>query len=249
MNNPYLPCIQCIISEGRDFKRIMIKKFHISSISVIVSILSVILVVFCIFLIKDRKSNMEELKALEKKLAEMEKKKIETDAVKEEIKQISRYAAYEFSYTSVLMYSDRNQFMGMDIPLTENNFVATIDGKINIGINGDEVKFIENTDSEGKITGVNLFVPHSRILDNYTIQESLEIFDEKNNIFNPVRPENYNELLIEAARQEEAKILESDILKKSDETIKYLLISHFESIYGEGTEIRYTLTDHSSSTP
>ncbi len=183
------------------------------------------------------------MKELEDKLAELERKKIETDAVKEEIKQISRYAAYEFTYTSVLKYSDRNSFMGVDIPLTENNFVATIDGRINIGINGDDVKFIENADSDGRVTAVNLFVPHSRILDNYTIQESLEIFDEKNNIFNPVRPEDYNGLLIEAAKQEETKILKSDILKKSDETIKYLLISHFQAVYGEGVEIRYTLTD------
>lgn len=227
----------------------MIKKFRINPILIVIGIVLVILFVFCLSLIKDRKSNLEEVKALENKLAELERKKIETDAVKEEIKQISRYAAYEFTYTSVLMYSDRNKFMGMNIPLTENNFVATIDGKINIGIHGEDVKFIENTNSEGNVTGINIFVPHSRILDNYTIQESLEIFDEKNNIFNPVRPEDYNELLVEAARQEEAKILKSDILKKSDETIKYLLISHFEAVYGDGVEIKYTLTDDSPFAP
>lgn len=221
----------------------MMKKFRISFFWIVTGIIFAGMLFFCISLVRDRSRRQEEMKELESKLAELERKKIETDAVKEEIKQISRYAAYEFTYTSVLKYSDRNSFMGVDIPLTENNFVATIDGRINIGINGDDVKFIENADSDGRVTAVNLFVPHSRILDNYTIQESLEIFDEKNNIFNPVRPEDYNGLLIEAAKQEETKILKSDILKKSDETIKYLLISHFQAVYGEGVEIRYTLTD------
>ena len=221
----------------------MMKKFRISFFWIVTGIIFAGMLFFCISLVRDRSRRQEEMKELESKLAELERKKIETDAVKEEIKQISRYAAYEFTYTSVLKYSDRNSFMGVDIPLTENNFVATIDGRINIGINGDDVKFIENADSDGRVTAVNLFVPHSRILDNYTIQESLEIFDEKNNIFNPVRPEYYNGLLIEAAKQEETKILKSDILKKSDETIKYLLISHFQAVYGEGVEIRYTLTD------
>lgn len=221
----------------------MMKKFRISFFWIVTGIIFAGMLFFCISLVRDRSRRQEEMKELESKLAELERKKIETDAVKEEIKQISRYAAYEFTYTSVLKYSDRNSFMGVDIPLTENNFVATIDGRINIGINGDDVKFIENADSDGRVTAVNLFVPHSRILDNYTIQESLEVFDEKSNIFNPVRPEDYNGLLIEAAKQEETKILKSDILKKSDETIKYLLISHFQAVYGEGVEIRYTLTD------
>lgn len=221
----------------------MMKKFRISFFWIVTGIVFAGMLFFCISLVRDRSRRQEEMKELESKLAELERKKIETDAVKEEIKQISRYAAYEFTYTSVLKYSDKNSFMGVDIPLTENNFVATIDGRINIGINGDDVKFIENADSDGRVTAVNLFVPHSRILDNYTIQESLEVFDEKSNIFNPVRPEDYNGLLIEAAKQEETKILKSDILKKSDETIKYLLISHFQAVYGEGVEIRYTLTD------
>ena len=200
------------------------KKIRMSFFLLLAAIILVILLFLCFSLMKDRSQRLKEMKELENELAELERKKIETDAVKEEIIQISRYAAYEFTYTSVLKYSDRSSFMGVDIPLTENNFVATIDGRINIGINGNDVKFIENTDSEGRVTAVNIYAPHSQILDNNTIQESLEVFDEKNRIFNPVRPEDYNGLLIEAAKQEEEKILKSDILKKSDETIKYLLV-------------------------
>ena len=225
------------------------KKIRMSFFLLLAAIILVILLFLCFSLMKDRSQRLKEMKELENELAELERKKIETDAVKEEIIQISRYAAYEFTYTSVLKYSDRSSFMGVDIPLTEHNFVATIDGRINIGINGNDVKFIENTDSEGRVTAVNIYAPHSQILDNYTIQESLEVFDEKNRIFNPVRPEDYNGLLIEAAKQEEEKILKSDILKKSDETIKYLLTSHFEAVYGEDIEIIYTLTDDSVPAP
>lgn len=245
----YCPCIHCRINHCRDFQKIIMKKIRMSFFLVMMGIAFAVLLFFCVLLMKDRSRGLEEMKKLENELAELERKKIETDAVKEEIIQISRYAAYEFTYTSVLKYSDRSSFMGVDIPLTENNFVATIDGRINIGINGDDVKFIENTDSEGRVISVNIFAPHSRILDNYTVQESLEVFDEKNHIFNPVRPEDYNGLLIEAAKQEEEKILKSDILKKSDESIKYLLTSHFETVYGEGVEIRYSLSDDSTPAP
>lgn len=215
------------------------KKIPVYCFRILAGSILIILLFFCVFLMKGRRNSLGEIEALQKELTEMKSKKTTADAVKEEVKQISRYAAYEFSYTAVLCHSDKNQFMGIDIPLTGNHFVATIDGKIMIGIEGDKISFLESTDSEGMVTEINLFVPHSMILDNYVIPESLEIFDEKNNAFNPVRPEDYNGLLIEAKEQEETKIQESDILKKSDETIKYLLISHFQAVYGNSVEIKY----------
>ena len=77
------------------------------------------------------------------------------------------------------------------------------------------------------------------ILDNYTITDSLEIYDEKSNIFNPDKVEDYNNLRAEAEKKEAEKVQGSDVLQKSDESVKYLLMSHFQAVYGDGVEIRY----------
>lgn len=192
-----------------------------------------------VFLVRDTAGKEGEIKELEAKIAEMERKQIATDSIREEIKQISKYSAYEFSYTSILCFSDQNKLLGIKIPLTGSKFIATLDGKINIGIDGEKIQFTETKDSEGRVTEVTLMVPHSEILDNYTITDSLEIYDEKSNIFNPVKVEDYNNLRAEAEKKEAEKVQGSDVLQKSDESVKYLLMSHFQAVYGDGVEIRY----------
>lgn len=203
------------------------------------AILVVILVVICVGLMRSRSIKAQENKELLQKIEEMENKKVEVEAIREEVKQISKYSTYEFSYTSVMCHSDQSDFKGFKIPLTDNKLIATIEGKMNIGIDGEKITFSEISDAQGKVIRVELKVPHSEILDNYTIQDTLKIYDEKNNIFNPVKVEDYNELVIKAEADEREKVLGSDILQKADDTIKYLLISFFRTAYGENVEIQF----------
>lgn len=200
---------------------------------------AVILVFIFVFSVKGCMNKSEENRELKRKLEEMERKRLETDAIKEEVKKISEYTAYEFDYTEVIHFSDKNEFYGFEIPLTGNNFIATIDGKMNIGIDGEKVTFAEEKNSEGKVIKVELFVPHSEILDNYTIQDSLQIYDETNNIFNPVKIEDYAKLIVQAEEKEEKKVLESDIIEKSDEAVHYLLTTYFKAVYGEDVKLEY----------
>ena len=218
-------------------------KFKISSTLIKVLILAV-LILICVFSMKSCINKNDENKELKNKLEEMERKRMEVDSIREEVRKISEYTAYEFDYTEVIHFSDKNKFYGIEIPLTGNNFFATIDGKMNIGIDGEKVTFNEIKDSEGNVTQIELFVPHSEILDNYTIQDSLEIYDEKNNIFNPVKVEDYSKLIVEAEEKEEKKVLESDIIEKSDEAVNYLLTTYFKAIYGEDVDIKYEYLDN-----
>lgn len=209
----------------------------------ILVLILICLLIFCGFLATKTILQNNDMKELKNKLQEMENRQIEVDSIREEVKQISKYSAYEFDYTSIICFSDKNKFMGLNIPLTGNSFIATIDGKINIGIDGELVEFSETTDSDGKVTQITLSVPHSEILDNYTIQESLQIYDERSNIFNPVKIKDYNDLIVEAETQETEKVLQGDLLHKSDETIQYLLTSHFQAVYGDHVEIKYEYLD------
>lgn len=216
-----------------------IKKKHLIFALIIAFVIVIVLGCTSVSLAKKAAVQGKEMKDLRDKIEEMESRQIQVDSIREEVKQISKYSAYEFQYTSVLCFSDSNKLWGFSIPLTGNNFIATIDGQMNIGIDGDNVSFSEIKNSEGRVTQVELSVPHSQILDNYTIQDSLEIYDERNNIFNPVKVNDYTQLIVEAESQEEEKVLNSDMLQKSDETIKYLLTSHFQAVYGDRVEIKY----------
>ncbi len=200
-------------------------------------LLPVLLLVLCIFLFQSRNMQKNEIKQLNEKLEEMERSQLEIDTIKEEVRQISRYSVTEYHYTAIICFSEKNKIYGFEIPLTGNNFIATIDGKMNIGINGDDVAFTETKDAEGKVTQVKLTIPHSEIQDNYTEADSLKIYDEKNNIFNPVKVSDYNDRIVEAEEIEKKKVLESDIPDQADERVRYLLVSHFQALYGSDVKI------------
>ena len=112
----------------------MKKKLIIGAVAVLAVMLAL---AGLVFFVRDVGGKNDEIKELEAKLEEMERKQIATDAIKEEIKQISKYSAYEFDYTSILCFSDQSKLLGIKIPLTGSQFIATLDGKMNIGIDGE----------------------------------------------------------------------------------------------------------------
>ena len=204
----------------------------IIAVIIVVSILGVIVI-----LAQKNGASSAKITELERKIIEMESRQVEVDAIKEEVREVSKYTAYEFDYTSIVHFSNTKTFQGVNIPLTGNKFIATIDGKMNIGIDADVVDITETKNSDGKVTKIVLTVPHSEIQDNYTMQDTLEIYDETNNIFNPVKITDYQELIVETEKKEEKKVQEGDILQQADERIKFLLTVYLQKVYGEDVEI------------
>lgn len=124
-----------------------------------------------------------------------------TDAIRAELKEVSKYSAYEFNYTSILYFSDNNKIKNIDIPFTNTKYIATIDGKMNIGIKSNLVDFQEKRNSKGEVEQVTIVIPHSTILDNSTDSETLKEYDYDKNIFNPVKSDEYNELRVQAEKK------------------------------------------------
>ncbi len=218
-------------TKSGEMKKIK-KYFKIAQI-----LIPALLVIICVFLLQSRRFQKNEIKELSEKLEEMERSQLELDTIREEVKQISQYSVMEYSYTSIVRISDKKTINGIEIPLTENMLIATVDGKMNIGINGDDVGFTERKDADGKVTEVRLTIPHAEIQDNYTEAESFKIYDERHNIFNPVKVADYNDKVVEAQEKEKQKVQESDMLGRADERIKYLLSAHFQALYGNSVKI------------
>ena len=197
----------------------------------------IILIVACAVLALIVIGLIKKVIILDDKLDEMKKQQMSTDAIREELKEVSKYSAYEFNYTSILYFSDNNKIKNIDIPFTNTEYIATIDGKMNIGIKSDLVDFQEKRNSKGEVEQVTIVIPHSTILDNSTDSETLKEYDYDKNVFNPVKPDEYNELRVQAEKKEEEKVEKSDILQKSDERIEHLMKSHFQAVYGNDVEI------------
>lgn len=214
------------------------KKYYIIFIAVMV----LVCVVVCSISVRMWKKNV----ILKNTLDELQKEQVSTDAIREELKEISKYSAYEFDYTSILYYSDPNKIKNMDIPFTNTTYIATIEGTMNIGIEGDYVEFTTEKDENGNITKITIKVPKSRILDNYTDSSTLKEYEYKKGAFNPIEPSEVTELRTNAENKEADKVNNSDILQKSDERIEHLLKSNIRAFLGDDVEIVLEYMDVSS---
>lgn len=108
--------------------------------------------------------------------------RINLDVIQSEINNIGELATTEYLFTDAAEFSDSKQIKNWNIPLTKKSFILKWSGVIKAGIELDKVT-IEVDESEKK---VHVSVPTAKILSYSVDKDSVEVLDEKDNIFNNI---------------------------------------------------------------
>lgn len=90
-------------------------------------------------------------------------KVISSDSIKESIVPVAQLTTYDYDFTQLFYLSDSNEFLGVDIPLTDKTYIATVDGKTTIGLDASQINCSTETDGNGNITEVAISLPHSTV--------------------------------------------------------------------------------------
>ncbi len=99
------------------------------------------------------------------------------------LKNIGEMATQAGYYTNIVTINIPNRTIaGIPMPGTSSKSIATYQGIIRAGI--DFEKIVVDINEETKT--VTLTMPPTRILSNEIDPDSLEVYDESNNIFNPI---------------------------------------------------------------
>ena len=120
--------------------------------------------------------------------AEIERLKAENmisfDEIETEIKTVGKLTTIDYHYTYAGTHEDVDTFFKTNIenPLTKNSFIAQWDGVIAIGV--DLSKVIIDVNEANKIVTVS--IPAAEIFYHDVDEDSFEVLDQKNNIFNPI---------------------------------------------------------------
>ena len=95
-------------------------------------------------------------------------------------------ATVEYLFTDAARFSDSKDIKGWNIPLTEKSFLMKWDGVIKAGINVNDIGI--DIDNEKMI--ITLTMPEATILSYDVDESSVEVLDEKDNIFNNITVED-----------------------------------------------------------
>lgn len=128
-----------------------------------------------------------------------------------QLAEISELASVSYHYTNMAQFENKGDFYGITIPFTTKRFILTYDGIIKAGVNlrGAQVSVLENR--------VTVTLPQAEILSHELDENSVEVFDERNSLFNPLTVEDFTAFQTEQKAAMETKALESGLLEEARE--------------------------------
>ena len=114
-----------------------------------------------------------------------------SSTVMNRITYMQELALVQHNYTGVISYRDSRKFLNINVPLTDKYFLLKYNGYIKAGVDFSQIKVnVVNP------TDVHVSIPKPRILDTVVDENSIEVFNESENAFNPLKMADYKEALI-----------------------------------------------------
>lgn len=104
-----------------------------------------------------------------------------------ELESASSLITTRYNYSKVGKYENSLELNGWSIPLTGKYFILTYDGQVLLGCDLEKADVDVNTLSKT----ITVTLDPVEILSNTIDENSIEVYDESKNIFNPISVDDY----------------------------------------------------------
>jgi len=162
------------------------------------------------------------------------KTKSETSAqtIIKEILPIGEYASLAYHYTSVVKDINSKDIKGWTIPFTTKKYIFTYNGTMKLGIDGTKIKIKEEDAGETGLPVIVIVLPPVKILSHEIIDNSIEVFDQSQTIFNEINIQDAFKVTAERKRELEKKVIDGDVVKEARASTEQQLGSLLRALPG-----------------
>lgn len=161
---------------------------------------------------------------------------ITTNHLKEQVNSIGELATLKYIYTNASRKEGSLTWLwGWTLPFSDSSLLVTYDGMIKAGIDLKDITFAVNESSHV----ITVSMPKSRILDNNIPQETINVLEVKDGLFNPVTFADYNQFISEEKKVMENRAIDLGVLTDADKEAKATVEAFLKAIPGMDG---YTLT-------
>lgn len=142
----------------------------------------------------------------------------DSSSVMNRVTYMQELALVQHNYTGVISYRDWLKIFNMNMPLTNKHFLLKYNGYIKAGVDFSRIKIdvISPTD-------VHVSIPKPKILDTVIDENSIEVFNQSENAFNPIKIEDYKEALSREKNVMIRDAIEQGIYEQATEQAKLTL--------------------------
>lgn len=131
----------------------------------------------------------------------------------------------EYHYTHVETYDSSRTINGFAVPFTNAKFVYSYDGVISAGLDFSQI------DVEKKENVITIKLPKAEIRSSEIDEDSFKLYDETNNIFNPIGVKDVNDSFADMKKSEENAAVEKGLLLWADDNAKVLVESFLKNAF------------------
>lgn len=140
--------------------------------------------------------------------------KITSDLISKKLTTINELATVDYIYTNMGKFEDVNNFYGWEVPFTKKAFIVSYDGEIKAGI---DMKKVKVSVEDRKII---IDLPEPTIFSHSIDNSSLQLFDEKSYLFNPLKIKDYTTFVEKEKVKVEKDAIENGLYHEADKKAK-----------------------------
>lgn len=160
---------------------------------------------------------------------------ITSDLLGEHLRSAQELVTVAYYYTSMGRFENQVDFYGWKVPFTAKSFIVSYDGVIKAGVDLSQVQ-VEVDEIRQAVT---VRLPGSRILSHEIPEDSIEVFDESDNLFNRITIEDYTGFTLDQKKAMEQRAEDNGLLTSADEKARTAVESLLTLMPGMES---YTLT-------
>lgn len=136
--------------------------------------------------------------------------KVTSDLISKKLTTINELATVDYIYTNMGKFEDVNNFYGWEVPFTKKAFIVSYDGEIKAGIDMKKVK-VSVDDNQ-----ILIDLPEPTIFSHSIDNSSLQLFDEKSYLFNPLKIKDYTTFVEKEKVKVEKDAIENGLYHEAD---------------------------------
>lgn len=138
-----------------------------------------------------------------------EEPSITSTSLSQQLVEIQNLSVLEYNYTKVGKFENSLTLNGWDIPLTKKSFLLTYSGTLQAGVNMQEIEVSIHDNT------ITVKLPEVEILENTIDENSIEVYDESKNIFNPISVSDYTTFASNQKTVVEEEAIENGFLSEA----------------------------------
>lgn len=138
---------------------------------------------------------------------------ITSDLLGQQLQAAQELVSVEYHYTNMGKFENQVDFYGWKVPFTTKSFIVSYDGVIKAGVDLSTAR-VQVDEATQTIT---ITLPEGQILSHEIPEESIEVFDETHNLFNPITIEDYTGFTRDQKAEVEQQAIDEGLLTDATE--------------------------------